>query len=92
MHLLRLIVGVPSRVAAIGVCAATLLVGGCASTHPVETAAADRLPPQVSPAADIRQGPNYGETSAPLPLHPLSPADEEAVIAAAITAHEIRRP
>jgi hypothetical protein len=65
---------------------------------------ADGLPPQVAPSSSIRFAPddpsepysrNYGaRPPAGLsgPPSRMSPAEEEALIAAAITAHEMRRP
>ena len=65
---------------------------------------ADGLPAQAHPAADIRQLPDdpsqpfsarYGSAPAPVLARGATPApslDAEAIIAAAITAHEMRRP
>ena len=65
---------------------------------------ADGLPAQVHPAADIRQLPDdpsqpfsrqYGSASAPRFVRGAEQAaslDAEAIIAAAITAHEMRKP
>jgi hypothetical protein len=64
----------------------------------------DGLPAQVAPLVAIRNEPddpsqpfsrNYGLRSAahlPGPLARLSSAEEDALIARAITAHEMRRP
>jgi hypothetical protein len=65
---------------------------------------ADGLPAQVHPAANVRQWPDdasepssarYGSAPAPLLARGSAPApslDAETIIAAAITAHEMRKP
>jgi hypothetical protein len=90
-----------------GLLAAALFAAGCAGSETARmqtrsVVAAGGLPAQVHPAVDIRQlpddpseplGARYG--SAPLLARGagLAPSlDAEAIIAAAITAHEMRKP
>jgi hypothetical protein len=92
----------------VGPLAAALALAGCASSPGPQAVGgppvleADGLPAQVHPAADIRQLPddptepfsaNYGALarlgSAPGEARRLA---EDAIIAAAITAHEMRKP
>ncbi len=86
--------------------AVAILLGGCASTPSSQAAGiggparleADGLPAQVYPARDIRQLPddsaepfsaNYGRQRSGAGA---AATDAEAIIAAAITAHEMRKP
>jgi hypothetical protein len=84
---------------------AALALSGCASSPGLQAAhvgglEADALPAQVHPAVDIRQlpddpsepfSPNYGAL-ARLGSAPARSLDADAIIAAAITAHEMRKP
>ena len=99
------IIGLSIVTAALGGCSTTEAASDQAATSGRRVyAEVDGLPAQAAPPAWLRQmpddpsepySPNYG---APVPVHPaagsgrMSLADEEAIIAAAITAHEIRNP
>jgi hypothetical protein len=93
--------------AVLGPIALGLALGGCATSStepsplslPFDRTAIedDGLPAQVAPPAGLRQtpddpsepfSPNYG----PQPPRSLSQAEADAVMAQAITAHEMRRP
>jgi hypothetical protein len=57
----------------------------------------DGLPAQAAPPAGIRSQPDdprepFSRNYGPQPRAPLSPAEQDALIARAIAAHEMRRP
>jgi len=97
-----------ARVSIGPVAAALVAAGCASSSGPevarLETRSvleADGLPAQVHPAADIRQLPDdpsepfshqYGSRLVPRPGEAAASLNAEAIIAAAITAHEMRKP
>jgi len=101
-------VGVLAAMILLGGCAGTeppgaAAVGGATKPEPdglprqvAPTAALRQVPDDAAEPYSFRYGATVSALSPPvrlaLPARPLSPAEQDAVIAAAITAHEIRRP